>query len=248
MQAVPHAPEAAGFGNCAVCPYRMTGSVETCFNCASRTMEALAKKRCLTCDRELGEGGSCGNPLCNRSVAERGWDYIFAISMRSGALRKAINLYKYDGKTGWAYIFGRVLVGYLQASEEEFRDYDLILSMPTYVGPGGRDRDHVAEVLDRAAAEDPSWPFRTDLITRTSPTPRLAEVSGGYAARARVAEHQISAALELHDEAAVRGAHVLVFDDVFTSGLTLQQVALALNQAGALRVSGIVLARQPWRR
>ena len=33
--------------------------------------------------------------------------------MRSGALERAINRYKYDEVTGWSLIFGRVLAGFL---------------------------------------------------------------------------------------------------------------------------------------
>jgi predicted amidophosphoribosyltransferase len=37
-----------------------------------------------------------------------------------------------------------------------------------------------------------------------------------------------------------------VFDDVFTEGSTLREVARALLMAGAEEVAGVVLARQPW--
>jgi predicted amidophosphoribosyltransferase len=46
------------------------------------------------------------------------------------------------------------------------------------------------------------------------------------------------------DAAAVEGQRVLVYDDVFTCGLTLREIALALRRAGAVEVSGLVLARQ----
>jgi predicted amidophosphoribosyltransferase len=247
MAQVPEAPEPAGFGNCAVCAYRLTGSAEICSSCASATMEPLprAHRRCMICDRKLPDDAHCKNPLCTKPVADRGWDLIFAISMRSGVLKRAIELYKYQDKTGWALIFGRVLVGYLEQLPL-FRQYDLIIPMPTYVGTGGRDRDHIAEIVERAAVEDPSWPFRTDVMAKTKPTPRLAEVKGGFSARAHVAETQIGPALELRDPASVAGAHVLVFDDVFTAGLTLREVALKLRAAGASAVAGVVLARQPY--
>jgi len=45
--------------------------------------------------------------------------------------------------------------------------------------------------------------------------------------------------------AGVRGLHVGVVDDVMTSGRTLDAVAHALKQAGALRVSNYVVARTP---
>lgn len=240
------APEPAGFGNCAVCPYRSGGTVAICYECASKTLEKLAADKCDLCDRKLGDDPKCKNPLCTRPVEQRGWDFIYAISMRSGALRKAINAYKYDGKWGWGIIFGRVLVGYLQALEDAFRTYDLIIPMPTYVGRGGRDRDHTAFVIERAGIEDDSWPFRTDVMRKTKPTKRLADVKGGFGARALVAELEIRPALKVVDPDAVKGSSVLVFDDVFTGGLTLREVSGELVAHGATDISGIVLARQPY--
>jgi|GEM_PF-1912861 len=44
----------------------------------------------------------------------------------------------------------------------------------------------------------------------------------------------------------VIGRRFLVFDDVFTDGSTLREIARALLVAGAEQVGGLVLARQPW--
>ena len=38
-----------------------------------------------------------------------------------------------------------------------------------------------------------------------------------------------------------------MFDDVFTEGFTIREVARALRLAGAVEVSEIVLAREPWK-
>jgi len=44
---------------------------------------------------------------------------------------------------------------------------------------------------------------------------------------------------------AVRGQHILLIDDVMTSGATLNLVAQVLKQAGAQKVSALVLAKTP---
>ena len=72
--------------------------------------------------------------------------------MRSGELLQAIDKYKVEGIRGWAWIFGRVLVGYLNEGKW-FRGYDLIIPSPTYVGEGV-DFDHTGLVIERAAIED----------------------------------------------------------------------------------------------
>jgi predicted amidophosphoribosyltransferase len=48
------------------------------------------------------------------------------------------------------------------------------------------------------------------------------------------------------DPTAVVGQRIIVIDDVFTTGNTLNAVARRLREAGAAAVAGITLARQPW--
>ena len=45
----------------------------------------------------------------------------------------------------------------------------------------------------------------------------------------------------------VEGKGVLVIDDVFTEGFTIREVGRALTLAGAIEVSEVVLAREPWK-
>lgn len=242
----PNAPERARFGDCPSCAYVTTGSAEFCFNCSRESIEHVASSRCVTCDQKLPASGACGNPLCNRSIDRRGWEFIWAIAMRSGSLKNTITAYKYDNVKGWAWIFGRILVGYLERKDQTFEEFDVIIPMPTYVGPEpeARSWDHVATIIERAEIEGPHWPFRRDVMTKTAMTPTMAGLPFGQ--RAQMAETQLRPALQVSDPAAVAGKLVLVFDDVFTAGLTLREVAFKLKAAGAAGVAGIVLARQPY--
>ncbi len=209
-------------------------------------MEPLAKYRCEVCDQATGTDLICGNPLCNRDVNQRGFAYIYAIAMKTGILDRAVKAYKYDGKWGWGWIFGRVVVGYLNANGRIFRDFDLIIPSPTYTGGTVRQSDHTAEVLRRAHVEDGSWPFRFDIMSKTDETTRLASVRK-FRERAMIAETEIGPALLVDKPRAVAGKAVLVYDDVFTDGLTMREVAYKLKAAGASLVAGLALARQPFK-
>ena len=242
--------EAPGFGECVFCPYNTSGPAELCYACARRTMEPLAQERCMVCDRPFAPGQqTCANPLCNRT--DRWFSWSYAIAMRSGKLERAINRYKYQSRHGWALVFGRVLSGFLAEEADTFRRFGLITASPTYVGPGGRQFDHTRRVLEQAAAEvSPwdEWPYDINgrpVIVKTAPTPAL--VGHGYRERRDIAENELRAALHVTRPADVAGRRVLVYDDVFTDGLTLNEVARALRLAGAVDVCGVTLCRQPYR-
>ena len=127
-------PQPAGFGNCARCPYRVSGPAKICFDCAKSSFEGLAEDRCELCELALKDDGSCGNPLCDWDEDDRFFKWVWAISMRTGPLKPAIDRYKVDEKRAWAAIFGRVLLGYLNAHHDVFRRYDLIIPSPTWIG------------------------------------------------------------------------------------------------------------------
>jgi predicted amidophosphoribosyltransferase len=238
-------PLPAGFGKCPQCAYAGTGSVAICSDCANRTLERLPHRACALCGLAPKADGTCGNPLCNWPESERYFRQLYAISMRTGALRDAMDSYKVEGRRGWAWIFGRVLVGYLNGRRDVFEPYDLIIPSPTFVGPGGRPFDHIGGIIERAIIEaGQSWPFQLNVVAKTAPTTRFRDRT--WKQRREIAATQLRPALVVTDPALIVGKRILVFDDVYTEGLTLREVARVLRLAGAVEVSQVVLARQPY--
>jgi predicted amidophosphoribosyltransferase len=71
-------------------------------------------------------------------------------------------------------------------------------------------------------------------------------VGNGYQERRRIAEGPLRDALRVTRGQTIRGKRVLVYDDLFTDGLTLNEVARVLRIAGAAEVCGVTLCRQPY--
>ncbi|MGO9604804.1 MAG: ComF family protein [Candidatus Binataceae bacterium] len=171
--------------------------------------------------------------------------------MRSGSLENAINAYKYQDKKEWAQVFARVLVGFLDQYPKTFRQFDLIVASPTYVSRvDGRAWDHTRRVI-RLAYEfaNGSWPFDVGdrpAIIKTAATSRM--MGKPWKERKMIAETELRAALEVPEASRTSGRTILVYDDVFTDGFTLNEVARLLKEdGGAKEVCGVTLARQPWR-
>jgi len=165
--------------------------------------------------------------------------------MRTGPLKRAIDRYKVEGRQAWARIFGRVLLGYLNANRPDFESYDLIIPSPTYVGHGGRAFDHTRLVIEHAAFEDDGcWPFQTGLLLKSAATTPFR--GKRWKTRYDIAEREIRPALRIPNQEELQGKRILVYDDIYTEGLTLRAVARALRESGAAEVSEIVLAREPY--
>lgn len=206
---------------------------------------------CAVCGRALAEGGGrCRNPLCASASRWFGWN--LAIAERSGPVAAALDAYKYRGASSWAAPFGCMLARFL-TERRLLESFDLVLGSPTFVGEGGRARDHIRAILLAARASLPAdHAERLDLtdppaVVKIGPTPHLA--GRGSAARRRITEELLRPVLRVPDPGRTRRRRVLVVDDVFTDGRTLDEVARALRlRGGARQVCGVSLLRQPWHR
>lgn len=238
-----------GFGRCRICPYYETGPAALCFSCARQTIKGLADRKCGVCDRPFDAyKDECANPICNFDERYFLWNYAVAMKSKRGPLEEAIKAYKYLDQKYWAIVFARVLLGFLEDQSDLFEDFDLIIASPTFVGLGGRTWDHTRLVLEHAAIEDDNfWPFdigdTQPAIIKTKPTTSMTGKT--WRQRHEIAKNEIRPALQIPDPERTEGMDILVYDDVFTDGHTLYEVARCLKlQGGAAEVCGVTLARQ----
>ena len=113
-----------------------------------------------------------------------------------------------------------------------------------------RKWDHTRLVLQKAeAVSEGAWPFDLDnpaAIVKTQQTQAMMKKT--WKQRNQIAKTELRDSLQIPDPNRLTGKDILVYDDVFTDGFTLREIARTLIQdAGANRVSGITLARQPFR-
>jgi len=245
-------PSPVGFGKCDRCAYRDTsGTVAICHSCAMREIEPLPEDGCQVCQLPL-QGDQCGNPICNDRPT-RHFDRNRAIGYRKGYLDSTISWYKNANQPYWAVIFARLLLAFLDEHRENFSEFDLIVASPTYVstkGPGRR-WDHTRLVLRQAyLMAEGRWPFDVEKVPAVRKTKHTRKMTGQpWKVREAIADEEVWPALEVPDPSRTRDKAILVYEDIFTDGLTINQVARCVKEeGGADRVSSITLARQPWTR
>ncbi|MEW1892221.1 phosphoribosyltransferase family protein [Streptomyces sp. NPDC085659] len=185
--------------------------------------------------------------MCSLPEAERGFSRVDAVAVYSGALRDKIHKLKYEGKTGWAMIFGRLLVGWMESHPEAMRGVDYVVGNPTH--NGRQPIQHIEAIMDAAYTEDVTraYPLSPPSGHRLVKQAETARSASRTLDEKRVAAAAHAAALTwTGDTGDIKGATVLLVDDVLTSGSQLQHVARRLRATGAADVRGLVLARVPW--
>lgn len=230
---------------------------ERCAACAAPVSGRFPRKHsiapplCAGCAAALRrrEGGycpACGNmtalpnaapSLCGACIIRRDagkplpWGTLTFFASYEGALRELILRCKAGHDLPLA-----LLLGHLLASLPGIQGpYDAVIPIPLH-GAKLRNRGfNQALEMARPLARRLNAPLAPELLTRTVKTRTQTGLS--LADRKRNVRGAFAA------PKSVRGKHLLLIDDVATTGATLEEAALALKNQGALLIDVAVLAR-----
>lgn len=176
-------------------------------------------------------------PTCR--TAKTNFDCARAAWVYTGAPRRAIHRLKYNGKSALA---ARLAPALVQAVREDATlnalRWSCVAPVPLHSRRERRRGFNQSEFLARALAKELEVPFR-HALKRTRATPPQV----GLHAKER--QKNVLGAFALAPGFAVEpDAHILLVDDVFTTGATLRECAAVLKSAGAANVCAVTLARQ----
>jgi ComF family protein len=208
---------------CVVCRHSSTWLCATCI----AQFQKILPPFCERCGRPLNTA-SC--PYCAKSPPRI--EGTRAVAFFDGALREAIHAFKYLHRVELADYFSAMLTDYLLT----FRlSVDTIIAVPLHPERERARGYNQAALLAHAVGARTHLPVWNDALTRTRATrsqtelnaeERRANVRDAFAATPRV-----------------RGARVLLIDDVCTTGATMDACGAALYAQGAQAVWGLALAR-----
>jgi|SaaInlStandDraft_6_1057023.scaffolds.fasta_scaffold43681_2 ComF family protein len=116
---------------------------------------------------------------------------------------------------------------------------DLLLPVPLHRWRLVRRRYNQAALLSRALSRHCGVPSLPGLLQRRRATPS----QGGHSRAGRARNVRGAFTVAARNKAQLKGAHVVLIDDVFTTGATVSACARILKRNGAARVDVLTLAR-----
>lgn len=228
-------------------------------------VDLLLPPSCLCCQKPLDQSQSflcasclptlalidhaclrCGAPLpkvvpethgCLRCQG-RSWSFTRAIAVGPyyGPLQKLVIAMKKLRHEATTLYFGRLLAARLIATGVA-AEIDYIVPVPSHWWRRLIRKISTAEVLAEAVSRELNVPWTRHWVRRRRYTPKQGMM------RAAERKANVQGAFVAHIPARLKGARVLLIDDVLTSGSTANEVSRALLQAGAKEVVVGAIAR-----
>jgi len=191
-------------------------------------------KKCLGCKVE-------GGYLCSRclNVARRGWQRGNALVLfrYQGVVKKAILTLKYKFVSDISERLAEICAVEIGRRRVKL-DRPVLIPIPLYTRRKNWRGFNQAEKVGKRLAQKLGWQYEPRLLWRIIPTQpqvglprekRLRNISGKYAVNSEI--------LKLY-----RGKTLVLFDDVVTTGTTLNEAEKALREYGIKRIQKLAIA------
>lgn len=215
---------------------------EECLNCGS-LLEVQRKFLCIFCLSEL--------PLTHYSTEQKNqleMAFIGRLPLkaatsllyfeRKGAVQKLIHQLKYQGKSDLGIFFGLWLAREMEQSNR-FDGIDFVIPVPMHPKKERERGYNQVMGFASALAKELKAELRPDVLVKVNN--RKTQTSKNRFDRLKILENDY----KLHDSDQIENAHILLVDDIITSGATIEACGIQLMKHNGVQLSLASMAFTP---
>ncbi len=218
-----------------------SGEAIVCDACLANIRLIANRKMCKKCGLPLGFDDAAGDfrhseHLCGDCLTGKYYFYrARSVALYEGWLRDFLHRFKYHGKLGLGKALSRILADHYPG---ELGDVDLIVAVPLHVSKLRTREFNQSVVMAVELAKHVRVPFNACALRRVKDTKPQYEMGNETERRKNVL-----GAFVVENKKGVRGKSILLLDDVFTTGSTLNECTRVLLKAGVVKVQALTLMR-----
>ena len=158
-----------------------------------------------------------------------------AVGYYEGPLREAIHRWKYEEKNYLSLFFGEKLAeGFCRYWDPQ--SFDLIIPVPLHSKRLREQGFNQALLLVKELSRRTRIPYSKRLLQKRILTPPQVNLSGGER------EKGVRGSFHIQRDEEIEGKSILLVDDVYTTGATVNECSKVLLKAGAERVDVLTIA------
>lgn len=204
-----------------------------CSHCR-KLLKKLEPPLCKKCSKPINYSST--TEFCPECCEE---EKYFEISKSpyayEGLIKKAIYSYKYYNKPYFYKLFGNLLVDYMISTD--YKDFDCIVAVPLHSSKMRKRGYNQSELIGKYISNKLSIPY-VDALKRTKKTAKQSE------------QNKLQRKKNLKDAFEIKNSKdkiinntVLLVDDIYTTGSTVDECSKVLINNGASKVYVITIAR-----
>lgn len=226
-----------------------------CILCSQTVQESAVNQNvevCLSCYQALPHNHSCcqhcslplpeeidGDVLCGRCIkSSPKYDYSHSLFRYEDDIINLVHQLKFGEKISYARSIGEMLlVAFENAIVDKYGKPDCIIPVPLHNKRLRQRGYNQSTEITRVMAKKTGMPIAYDAVVRR----RVTLTQTGLKAKER--QKNIRGAFSVLDVENYR--HVLIIDDVVTTGSTVNELSKELKRSGVERVGVLSIARAP---
>ncbi len=158
-----------------------------------------------------------------------------SFSLYGRELKKVIHKYKYNK----IYSISKILINFLkQAYSKYYRreDIDYIETVPDFVSAGSEGMQNHMQVIAEKLSNVLNIPFINNII-------KIKKTSRQQKLNLFQRKSNLKEAFKVRNNLLVSGKNILLIDDIWTTGTTLNEISTVLKKSGANNIYLLVIAR-----
>lgn len=212
-----------------------------CLGCTN-SLGANEKILCTRCRISLPETNQHKEPydqdLLNKFAGKVPVQFLssYLFFSKGGIVQKLIHSIKYKGQKEIAKEVARWYGYQLQSETTLINDIDVIVGVPLHKSRFQQRGYNQADCIAEGLSEAINVPMRTDVLVRN-------HFKESQTRKNRLERWQnVKTVFSVQNEREIENKHVVIVDDVLTTGATLEACAIELLRAGCKSVSILTLA------
>ncbi|HOQ02143.1 MAG TPA: ComF family protein [Acetivibrio clariflavus] len=213
-----------------------------------RILDLVFPPKCIFCNKILNYGtGICICESCSLNIpyfSEKNlnliksnsyFDDIICVCEYSGIIKEALIKYKFFNKPSFGRTFARLIYNRIK-EKTNLGEIDLIVSVPLHRKKEQLRGYNQSYLIAKQLGKLLGTKVSKNILIRTKNTDSQSLLNRVERLR------NVKDAFSVTDTNAIKDKSILIVDDIFTTGSTLNECCRILKDAGARRITAIVVA------